>query len=288
MHSIIIDEVHVFIQEYRGEQLAYLHHRLKMQTTASLQTLALSATLGDAEDIKSLFSLGESTFHFHEPMKRTLQPCWVHIEDEESELSPFFDDLHHHWGCQKILVFANSRKKCEQLYELLGQEGVFSKKTYLHYSNLSTQERKLVERSFREKSMGVCIATSTLELGIDIGDVNGIVLIGPPSSTMAFLQRIGRGNRRKQHIKFWGVCQGGKAGLQLIRFLALFELAKEYQVEAYPSSEKPSVLFQQFFPVLKSHYTLHLLGENCSIFAFFSARNNNAILPRIILDSLSV
>ena len=83
--------------------------------------------------------------------------------------------------------------------------------------------------------MAVCIATSTLELGIDIGDVDGVVLMGPPPSTMAFLQRIGRGNRRQQHINFWGICYGQNAGMQLVRFLAFFELAKENQVEKWLS-----------------------------------------------------
>ena len=175
--------------------------------------------------------LSKPPFYYKQSVARKLQPCWVHIEDEERELTLFFDDLYRRSGCKKLLVFANSRKKCEQLYDILNQKGVFSQKVFLHYSNLSTQERKIIEASFRDGKMGVCIATSTLELGIDIGDVDGVVLMGPPPSTMAFLQRIGRGNRRQQHINFWGVCYGQSAGMQLVRFLAFFELAKEHQVE---------------------------------------------------------
>lgn len=250
VHLMIIDEVHLFLHDDRGYHLAYLHRRLAMQCVASLQTVALSATIDDAEDVMRFFNLKKSAFCYKQSVARKLQPCWVHIEDEERELTLFFDDLHRRSGCQKLLVFANSRKKCEQLFHLLNQEGFFSGKVFLHYSNLSTQERKFIESSFRDRKMGICIATSTLELGIDIGDVDGVVLMGPPPSTMAFLQRIGRSNRRQQQINFWGVCYGHRAGMQLVRFLAMFELAKENEVEKYVRSENYSVLFQQILSCL--------------------------------------
>jgi Lhr-like helicase len=256
VHMMVIDEVHVFLHDDRGHHLSYLRRRLAMQSSASLQTVALSATIDDAEDIVRFFNLKKSAFYYKQSVARKLQPCWVHIEDEKRELTLFFDDLYRRSGCQKLLVFANSRKKCEQLYEVLNQEGFFSKKVFLHYSNLSTQERKFIESSFRDRRMGVCIATSTLELGIDIGDVDGVVLMGPPPSTMAFLQRIGRGNRRQQHINFWGVCYGHKAGMQLVRFLAMFELAKENQVEKCFCPENYSVLFQQILSCLYSKKAL--------------------------------
>ncbi|MES2199859.1 MAG: DEAD/DEAH box helicase [Chlamydiota bacterium] len=250
VHIMIIDEVHVFLHDDRGRQLSYLHRRLAMQSIGSLQTIALSATIDNAEDITRFFNLNTTPFYYKQSVTRKLQPCWVHIEDDEKELTLFFDDLHRKSSCKKLLVFANSRKKCEQLYNILSQEGLFLGKVFLHYSNLSTQERKFVEASFRDGKMGVCIATSTLELGIDIGDVDGVVLMGPPPSTMAFLQRIGRGNRRRQYTNFWGVCYGPSAGMQLTRFLAFFELAKEHQVEKCLDSENYSVLFQQILSCL--------------------------------------
>lgn len=281
VHMMIIDEVHVFLHDDRGRQLSYLHHRLVMQSTGSLQTVALSATIDNAEDIMRFFKLNKTSFYYKQSVARKLQPCWVHIEDEERELTLLFDDLYRQSGCKKLLVFANSRKKCEQLYDILNQEGIFSQKVFLHYSNLSTQERKLVEASFRDGKMGVCIATSTLELGIDIGDVDGVVLMGPPPSTMAFLQRIGRGNRRQQHINFWGVCYGQSAGMQLVRFLAFFELAKEHQVEKCLSSENYSVLFQQ---ILSCLYAKKVLSKD-SLNLLFKEQSED--LPCIINQMLA-
>ncbi|NGX60082.1 MAG: DEAD-box ATP-dependent RNA helicase RhpA [Chlamydiae bacterium] len=250
IHVMIVDEVHVFIHNDRGHQLSYLRKRLERQSLAPLQTVALSATLADPNDIVRLLDLKKNVFSYKQSATHKLQPCWVHLKDLEHELSPFFDDLYLHWGCKKILAFANTRRKCEEVHHLLNKSGLFSQKLWIHYSNLSTKERRSIESSFRKSKMGVCIATTTLELGIDIGDVGGVVLIGPPPSSMAFLQRIGRGNRREQHKSFWGICQGANTKLQLIKFLALHELAKENQVEALPPFESYSVLLQQILSCL--------------------------------------
>ena len=94
VHMMIIDEVHVFLHDDRGHQLSYLHRRLAMQSIGSLQTIALSATIDDAEDIMRFFNLKKTAFYYKQSVARKLQPCWVHIEDEERELTLFFDDLY--------------------------------------------------------------------------------------------------------------------------------------------------------------------------------------------------
>jgi replicative superfamily II helicase len=249
LRILIFDEAHIFLKSARGKQLSYLRHRLEMQAAGALQTVALSATIPNLEEVAVFFKL-KNVFYYRESAVRKLQSHWVHLEDEAQELVPFFDDLSLRWGCRKLLVFANSRKKCEQLLDLLNQEGFFSKHVLLHYSNLSTKERRAIECSFRNNKRSVCIATSTLEMGIDIGDVDGVVLVGPPPSAMAFLQRIGRANRRHDYVNFWGICQGAYAGRQLLQFLAMFELSQEGQMEQYPTANHYSVLFQQVLSCL--------------------------------------
>lgn len=273
---MIIDEVHMFLYEDRGYQLSYLRRRLEAQSIGAVQTLALSATISNLFDTALFFKL-KNVFYYQQPATRKLEPCWVHLEDEAQELVPFFNDLLRHWGCRKLLVFANSRKKCEALFDLLSQDGVFSQNVLLHYSNLSTKERRSIEGLFRNNKKSVCIATSTLEMGIDIGDVDGVVLMGPPSSSLAFLQRIGRGNRRQPFIRFWGICYGAKAACQLLQFLALFELAKENNQNSENQGEKPhladnySVLFQQ---ILSCLYAKKALSHN-SLKALFPALAND-------------
>lgn len=278
---IILDEVHVFLHHERGDQLAYLCQRMTVRSKRPLQMMALSATIDNPEEIVRLFNLKKPPFYSKQSTSRTLQPHWVHIEDEERELPQLFNDLYHQSSCRKLLVFANSRKKCEELYNILNQEGVFSKKIFIHYSNLSTRERKFIEAAFRDKKTCLCIATSTLELGIDMGDLDGVVLIGPPPSTMAFLQRIGRGNRRQPFMKFWGICYGHHAGMQLLRFLAFFGLAQEHQIEKSPKLESYSVLFQQ---ILSCLYAKKILSQD-SLSLLFKKESED--LPSILHEMLT-
>ncbi len=252
---LILDEVHTFLGTARGSQLFYLRRRLAMQSKEGLQTLTLTATMADPDEISSFFRLNHP-FYYGQSAARQMNPCWVHIKDERRELVSFFDDLFLRWKCKKLLVFANSRKKCEWLFDLLNHEGNFSQSAFLHYSNLSTQKRRFIESSFRSCKQGVCIATSTLEMGIDIGDIDGVVLIGPPPSTAAFLQRIGRGNRRQHFLKFWGVCYGSEAASQLLRFLALFEQTLQNKLETRPLVNSYSVVFQQILSCLYAKKTV--------------------------------
>lgn len=273
---LIIDEVHIFLRTERGSQLSYLRHRLEVQSKGDLQTLTLSATIAHPEEISSFFHLN-NVFYYQQSTVRKLEPSWVHIIDERRELVSFFDDLLSRWRCKKLLVFANSRKKCEQLFEILNHQGSFSNNVLLHYSNLSTKERRSIESSFRTRKQCLCIATSTLEMGIDIGDIDGVVLMGPPPSTMAFLQRIGRGNRRQKTLKFWGVCYGTEAERQLLRFLALFERGLENKIEKPLSANHYSVLFQQ---ILSCLYAKKTISRN-SLNALFSAAELSLLMEEM-------
>ncbi|MCI5163779.1 MAG: hypothetical protein D3917_17545, partial [Candidatus Electrothrix sp. AX5] len=156
------------------------------------------------------------------------------------------------------MIFANSRGRCDKIFGLLNQLGSFRGMAHLHYSNLTAQQRQRVECSFRKQSRSICIATSTLELGIDVGDVDAVLLFEPPDSVAAFLQRIGRANRRQKAIHFWGVCRGERAGQQVLRFLALLSLARQGRVEAALPKTLPSVLSQQIISCLYEKKRLSL------------------------------
>ncbi|MCI5191271.1 MAG: Lhr-like helicase, partial [Candidatus Electrothrix sp. AS4_5] len=83
-------------------------------------------------------------------------------------------------------------------------------------------------------------------------------LFEPPDSVAAFLQRIGRANRRQKAIHFWGICRGEQAGQQALRFLALLKLARQGQVEAALPKSFPSVLSQQIISCLYEKKRLSL------------------------------
>jgi superfamily II DNA/RNA helicase len=253
---LIIDEVHQFIQGYRGHHLAYLLQRLERVRRKWLQKIALSATLAGPEVIRETLALRTDTVFVSSPVQRQLQPHLVHLQHEDEELVTLIDDLVQRFGHRKLLLFANSRSHCDRLFALLRHQGYLQQSTYLHYSNLKPRQRQEVERQFQRRAQALCIATSTLELGIDIGDVDAAVLYEPPESVTTFVQRLGRANRQAHTTVFWGICRGPRAGEQLLQFLALCHLAQQGVMETVRPSPLPSVLVQQVLSCLYAHKTL--------------------------------
>ena len=94
---------------------------------------------------------------------------------------------------EKRLVFTDSRSQAEQVSARLRRLGI---RTFVSHSSLSAEERRQAEEAFRAGSDCVIVATSTLELGVDVGDLDRVIQIDAPSSVAAFLQRMGRTGRR--------------------------------------------------------------------------------------------
>ena len=96
-------------------------------------------------------------------------------------------------GGEKRLVFAESRRTVELLGNALHERDVTA---FLSHSSLSLSERRRSEQAFAEAQDCVIISTSTLELGIDVGDLDRVLQLGAPSTVASFLQRLGRTGRR--------------------------------------------------------------------------------------------
>jgi superfamily II DNA/RNA helicase len=247
---VVIDEIHQLLQGYRGCQLVYVLQRLEQRQRRPLQKIAMSATLEAPQLIRQTLGFRPDTVCIGDAVQRRVQPHLVQLRREQAELVAFIDDLAQRFGYRKLLLFANSRSQCDRLFAMLRQRGAFRHATYLHYSNLKPHQRRDVERQFHRRSQGLCIATSTLELGIDVGDVDGVVLYEPPDSVTTFLQRLGRANRRQRETSFWGICRGPQAGAQLLQFIALCTLAQQGVVERTHPTRLPSVLVQQILSYL--------------------------------------
>ncbi len=258
VRTVIIDEVHPLIHQYRGRQLVYLLHRLERRIGKPLQKIALSATIADPAVVGRFFHFRPDFVLLTESVSRQILPRLLQLKHDESELVNLLGDLSQEWKYRKILIFANSRGRCDKIFGVLNHQGLFKGMTELHYSNLKVRERQAVEKRFRRRSRSVCIATSTLELGIDVGDVDAVILFEPPDSVSAFLQRIGRANRRQDTIHFWCICRGERAPEQLLRFLALLHLAREGRVESPLPKNLPSVLSQQVVSCLYEKKRLSL------------------------------
>jgi Lhr-like helicase len=158
----------------------------------------------------------------------------------------------------KSLIFCNSREEVEATAVYLRQHLPYHADIFVHYSNLDAQMRQEVEERFAEAATAVCVSTSTLELGIDIGSVDDVVLLGAPTDLNAFLQRIGRGSRRTSHSRV--LCLP-KSPSEWARFEALLALSQNTEnwilnTENLPYyAFRPSVLIQQTFSLIKQSPT---------------------------------
>ena len=123
---------------------------------------------------------------------------------------------------RKSLLFCNTRHEVEATAAYLRTNLGYEAAIFVHYSNLDPAMRRTVEEDFTQAGTAICVCTSTLELGIDIGSIDDVALVGPPPSLGSFLQRIGRGNRRSNVSRV--LCLAGDT-LEQIQFQALVELA---------------------------------------------------------------
>jgi ATP-dependent Lhr-like helicase len=107
---------------------------------------------------------------------------------------------------------------------------------------MAAGEREQVESAIRRDIRALCVATSTLELGIDIGDVDAVVLAEPPITINAFLQRIGRGNRRSDRCRVWAVV---KAPVEQQIYRALHHCSIRGFLDDAHEYQRHAVEFQQ-------------------------------------------
>ena len=94
---------------------------------------------------------------------------------------------------EKRLVFVDSRSGAEQLGTMLGQLGTTA---FVTHSSLSANQRQQAEEAFANRDDCVIVATSVLELGIDVGDLDRVIQIDAPTTVSSFLQRMGRTGRQ--------------------------------------------------------------------------------------------
>lgn len=251
--AIILDEVHILYNTQRGLQLSILIKRLESVVGHKLQWAALSATVGEVSFVRD-FLMGpedEADF-FCYSSERRIDSHIRHIR-HISELIYLIERLMGDGDC-KLLLFADSRKECERLASSLSSSAALAPYLLVHYSSLSQQVRVETEEQFAALNSAICIATSTLELGIDIGDIDAVIIWGCPDGVESFMQRIGRGNRRSNKVNV--IClvpDNSKAVfLELIKFCVLIESSTKGIMPKKEPYELYGAVAQQCLSVLAS------------------------------------
>jgi len=196
LQRVILDEIHLLDNTPRGDQLRVLLNRLR-RINHDLQYCALSATIDDV-------TIGAR--YFEDPRVCMLKmPREIEFECVGSKkfIEKLFTIVRAR-GFKKILVFFNARSLAE-IYSQELNRPPFQDAVFVHHASLEKQRREDVEQHMMRSEHALLCATSTLELGIDIGDIDCVVLYRPPFNISSLLQRIGRGNRRTNKLYALGI-----------------------------------------------------------------------------------
>jgi ATP-dependent Lhr-like helicase len=200
VRTVIVDEIHALAGNKRGAHLALSLERLSALCAAPPTRVGVSATTKPIDTLTSFLTgvtdapctvIDEG--HARErdltievpssPLEAIMSgEVWVELYDRLAELVR---------GHRTTLVFVNTRRLAERaarhLAERLGEDAVTS-----HHGSLAKEHRLRAEQRLKAGQLKALVATSSLELGIDIGEVDLVCQLGSPRAIAAFLQRVGR------------------------------------------------------------------------------------------------
>jgi ATP-dependent Lhr-like helicase len=281
---IVIDELHYFIGNERGIQLLSLISRIEFVTKKMIRRIGLSATIGDTS-IASMYLYSKnvqsveiiSVNSLEQEVKLSVKGYLRKNAPADSEClnkSTLNDDTTDIGIVKEIfsklrgtnnLIFANSRANVEKFSDYLRRECEkrgFVNEFYPHHGNLSKNLREELELELKksEKPISV-VCTSTLELGIDIGNVHSVAQINSPPNVASLRQRLGRSGRRGEPaiLRLFMIESELTSNsdilimlrAELIKSIAIIELLK---VNWYESSDENSLhlstLLQQILAII--------------------------------------
>jgi ATP-dependent Lhr-like helicase len=193
VQAVVVDEIHAFAGDDRGWHLLAVLARLESVLGRTLQRVGMSATVGNPDDLLTWLQGGHrrAGLVIAPPGSSPSAPdLTVDAVGSVENAAKVIATLHRG---EKRLVFVDSRKLAEELGAALIEHGV---RTFVSHSSLSAAQRRESEQAFAEARDCVIVATSTLELGIDVGDLDRVIQINAPRTVSSFLQRLGRTGRR--------------------------------------------------------------------------------------------
>ncbi|MGY5852347.1 MAG: DEAD/DEAH box helicase [Candidatus Thorarchaeota archaeon] len=189
---VVLDEIHLYTGSM-GSNVYYILKRLQAES-GDFQLVGASATIANPKEFAELLFDSDVKLIQSESARRGPIHFMMFYPGERSKYSMIVDLVRGlHEGGFKTLVFGNTHSEAEVLNMLIGDTGV---KSMVHRAGLSKKYRADVEDRFRSGAIPVLVSTPTLELGIDIGDLDSVVSM--IVSITRLTQRIGRAGRKGQ------------------------------------------------------------------------------------------
>ena len=284
---IVIDEIHYFAENYRGSQLISIIERIQSYSKYDIQRVGLSATIGNPEEIVKWMS-GSSKRNqsvIIPKVKGNKSKIFIRYFDEFS-----VDSMHRilpELKDKKSLFFSNGRSDAEMMARILKEMGLNAK---VHHSSVSKNLREVAEDKLKTSGEEMCLCcTSTMELGIDVGELDVVMQLGCPSTVASFKQRMGRTGRRQGTISHYEFCVSKE--YELINAIAIVELARRKWIEsANTTYDAYTVLFQQIYSMIEQKYGLKYeylmeIINNCKAFKDISNEEINEFIKYLINEN---
>ena len=261
LQFVVIDEIHALVGSERGTHLRSLLFRLRRYVQGDFRIVGLSATLGDTKVVFPIYSgwmrpdEDRSVGLLDVPPggKRLLFKIHAYTrtkpdregdadddDDGDSQAMPLglVEGMYEHFAGRKNLIFANSKSDVEQFADSLNarcRQQRRPEEFLVHHGNVSKEVREFTEREMQGRRPRTTVCSSTLELGIDIGNVTAVGQIDPPWSVGSQVQRLGRSGRKDDEAQCMRVyvledALDAKAALvdrlypKLLRAIAITEL----------------------------------------------------------------
>src|SRR5579885_863839 len=207
LQAVIVDEVHALAAGKRGADLALSLERLTALAGGALQRVGLSATCAPLDEAAGfLVGVGRPCTVARVPESAPLELAVEPLESRASgpPLAELIDRLGPELAAHgATLIFTNTRRLAERLaWALRRRFPEWDEQIAVHHSAVAAARRRDVERRFKRGQLRAVVTSTSLELGIDIGSVDRVVLVHPPGGVVRLLQRVGRaghgpGRRRR-------------------------------------------------------------------------------------------
>jgi ATP-dependent Lhr-like helicase len=206
LRSIVLDELHALAPSKRGALLSLGLARL-MRLAPSARCIGLSATVADPDALRAFLvpQAGDGTAGMSEIVHGeagVIPDVQVLKSDERLPWSGHsaryaMQDIYQAISEHALsLVFVNTRSQAEMIFQELWRINEQSLPIALHHGSLDVGQRRKVEAAMADGRLKAVVCTSTLDLGIDWGDVDLVINVGAPKGASRLLQRIGRANHR--------------------------------------------------------------------------------------------
>ncbi len=248
LRFVVVDEVHAFAGTDRGAHLMSVIERLAGLSEQDVQRIGLSATVGNPEQIARWLcgSSKRESVVVDPPKPKAQRTLKVYLREDASE---FAEQAVLEGRGQKSLFFCQSRALTESVADQMRESNM---DVFVHHGSVSKEERLAAEERFATGTNACIVATSTLELGIDVGDLDLAFQANAPSTVSSFLQRMGRTGRRAGRVaNMTFLCEDA---VTVVQAAALVRLAARGWVERVRDERRAwPVLVHQMLAMTQEH-----------------------------------